>query len=141
MSKKTLEDNFSDWESSTFGFGYGTGEDYTVPALRNFMLATLVNTNGGRAYDYRVIENSIGAATAWLLINALCKVDIIEYGSSPRFGWLTEKGEALRNFMLSKPEKDLIGLTARGGNYIPCYPSHCNCEEGMECANPFWSKK
>lgn len=138
---KTIDDYFSDWESHVFGFGYGTGEDHTIPALRNFMLATLADPNdSGRSYDYRHLESFVGKPVAWLLINILCHADILEYGSSPRFGWLTEKGLALRKFLLSKEEKDLIDLSCRNHNYIPCYPDHCNCEDG-DCNNPFWSKQ
>jgi len=31
--KKIENKQFIDWEAHTFGFGYGTGEQYTIPAL------------------------------------------------------------------------------------------------------------
>jgi hypothetical protein len=30
--------HFIDWETDVFGFGYGTGEPHTLPALRLFLL-------------------------------------------------------------------------------------------------------
>jgi hypothetical protein len=29
--------NFIDWESQVFGYGYGTGEEYTLKALQVFI--------------------------------------------------------------------------------------------------------
>lgn len=139
---KPIEQSFADWEGSAFGFGYGTGEPHTIPAVRAFL--RLCNRNdGARAYNYEDLEAELGATVAWLLINTLCKhgVDIIEYGTSPRYGWLTEKGEALRKFMLSQDEETLIRLACERDD--PCYPDACNCgpqgyEEGRVCVNPFW---
>jgi hypothetical protein len=141
------EKNFADWEKSVFGFGYGDGELHIVPLVRAF----LVGCNGGAGrnqYDFREQEAALTPAVAWFIINALCKADMIEYGTSPRFGWLTDKGEALKHFMLSRAEDILVRL-ATGvddddddpGN--TCYPDACNCgpngyEKGRVCVNPFW---
>lgn len=143
---KSLNENFIDWESSTFGFGYGSGEPHIVPALRRFM--ELCPEDGG--YDCRVLEAELGAVVAWLLINALCRfpVDILEYGTSPRFAWLTNEGKALRAFMLSKAVDELVELAAsRGGpDHNHCYPDVCNCgpngyDPARRCPNPFWQAR
>lgn len=138
-SAKTLDDNFSDWEGHVFGFGYGSGEPHTIPALRAFLAA--VPDSG--CYDHRVLENVCGAAVAWLLINTLAHADIIEYGTSPRCGWLTEQGRALRSFVVANTVEHLVELANRGPDYSPCYPDACNCGptgyvKGLVCANPFW---
>lgn len=137
---KSAEDNFRDWENSVFGFGYGDGEAHILPALRDFM----ASIDGGNSYDYKKLEAAVTPPVAWLLINALCKCDAIEYGTSPRFGWLTKEGEALREFLLSRTADDLVSLCMeRSDDYVECYPDACNCgpdgfENGAICKNPFW---
>ena len=84
---------FAEWEDSTFGYGYGTGEAAIIDGIRHFF--TLLED--GRKYNFEVLEKEIGAFAAWLLINAFCKSNIVEYGTSPRFGWLTGKGEGMRD--------------------------------------------
>lgn len=91
---KTLEQNFADWEGNAFGFGYGTGEPHTLRALKGFFDA-LGTENGAHCYNYEKLEEALTAPVAWLLINILCRhgADVIEYGTSPRYGWLTTEGE------------------------------------------------
>ncbi|GAG02270.1 unnamed protein product, partial [marine sediment metagenome] len=33
---KTIEEQFIDWESEVFGFGYGSGEEHILKALKEF---------------------------------------------------------------------------------------------------------
>ena len=140
---KPIEHQFIDWESCAFGYGYGSGEAHVIPALKAFM--DLCRGELGQ-YDHREVESEITPTVTWLLISALCKAGIIEYGTSPRFGWLTEHGLALREFVTSKSADDLVTLvTAVDGDYVPCYPDACNCgpdgyEKGRKCANAFWQK-
>lgn len=139
--RKSLDDNFRDWETTAFGFGYGTGEPHIIPALKAFM-DTLEDR---RSYDYRAVEERHGPLAAWLLINALCHADILEYGTSPRFGWLTAKGEALRDYVAGRSAEELLTVLDYDENYYPCYPDSCNCgpdgyEEGRVCPNPFWGR-
>lgn len=139
---KTLEDYFIDWEGHVFGYGYGTGEQYTIPALKLFF-ECLENGRGTNSYNFEVLERVLGQTTAWLLINILCHADIIEYGTSPRFGWLTNKGERLKKFLFGKSKDNLYDLVmSTDENYIHCYPDACNCGEGYVkgkiCQNPFW---
>lgn len=143
---KTIEQSFIDWESNTFGFGYGTGEEPILTALKGFMdtiPADLALPNG---YDYHKIEAAIGSASTWFLINILAnhKVDMIDYGSSPRFAWLTYKGMRLKAFIDSKTVQELVDLcTEFDPEYINCYPDACNCgpngyQKDRKCNNPFW---
>lgn len=136
---KTLDDYFVDWEAFVFGYGYGTGEPYTIKALVDFFGCL----TGGRSYDYKRVEAALGYSTAWLMINILCKADIFEYGCSPRNAWLTDKGERLYRFVATKSVEELVDLTAKDENYDHCYPDACNCgpdgyEKGKICKNPFW---
>lgn len=141
--EKTLEDYFTDWENHVFGFGYGTGEAYTIQALKAFFDHF---TPENKAYDYRELEADLGNVVAWMMINVMGHADVIEYGSSPRFAWLTPKGMALRNFIATKTAGELVELTARDENYIICSPDACNCGErghveGRICPNPFLHDK
>lgn len=142
---KSIEENFADWESTVFGFGYGSGERHILAALKEFM-AAIGRDDLPTAYDYEVLEKAVTPTVAWLLINALCKysVGVIEYGSSPRYGWLTKRGIALKAFIDSKSLDDLVKLsTERTEDSTVCYPDACNCGphgyvKDRKCPNPFW---
>lgn len=139
---KSIEESFRDWEGFVFGFGYGSGEPHVIPAVRQFF--ALVDDDG--RYDYQMLEADLTPAVAWLLINTFAKhrVDIIEYGTSPRYGWLNPHGKRLREFMLSKTDDELIDIaTRRNENDTVCEPDCCNCGpagyvRGKICENPFW---
>lgn len=136
---KLSSEYFADWESDTFGFGYGSGEEYTIPALKTFM----ENTPREGGYDYKKLEGLLTPTVAWLLINILCHKDILEYGTSPRVGWLTNKGIRLRTFVINHTVDELYNFTDTDENYINCYPDACNCgptgyQKGVICQNPFW---
>src|SRR5437868_2994450 len=116
---KTLEENFRDWQGDAIGYGYGSGEPHTVPALKRFL--ELCPDEGG--YDYAILERELTGAVAWLLIAVLARSDIIEYGSSPRFAWLTPRGKALKAFVASKSADDLVEITTGyTEDYVHCYP-------------------
>lgn len=122
---KTPDQQFIDWESDTFGFGYGTGEQYTLKALKQFMDSLEDN----RSYNYEMLEKIFTPLSAWLLINIFGHADIIEYGTSPRFGWLTEKGELLRNYLADKSVNDLYELVMGvDQEYARCGSTYCNCD-------------
>jgi hypothetical protein len=141
---KTLDQNFIDWEAYAFGFGYGTGEPYVMFALKTFLGAF-----EDRTYDFQKLETAVTPTVAWLLINTLCGrwLDIIEYGTSPRHGWLTPNGEALKSYVDSKSADALADLVcSTTEDYVICSPDACNCgprgyEEGRVCVNPFWPIK
>ena len=141
IAPKSLADCFSDWETEAIGFGYGTGEQHTIPALKMFLAAA----PGEGTYDYRVLEAAVGGASAWFLISILCKQNNIEYGTSPRFGWLTRSGRVLKTFVDSKTTDELQGFACRDSDYIPCSRDSCNCGprgyvKGRNCPNPFWGR-
>lgn len=141
---KPPADAFRDWERHAFGFGYGTGEEHILPALKAFMEA--IPGDGG-SYDYRTLEGVVGAVTAWLFINQLCRLDILEYGVSSRFGWMTQEGRSLRSFLVSHTALELVDIaTDDPAGYAQCDPKSCNCgPNGYDatrfCENPFWPTK
>jgi hypothetical protein len=134
---KTIDQHFADWESDTFGYGYGTGEEHIVKALKNFFFTVPQSGN----YDYQAIELECGPQVAWLLMCALIRADMIEYGTSPRYGWLTTQGQALGRYLRSHTCAHLEEVLETDESYIHCYRDHCNCDktEG-DCRehNPFW---
>ncbi|HWV44151.1 hypothetical protein [Pseudorhodoplanes sp.] len=135
---KSIEDYFRDWEGETFGMGYGTGEPHTLAALKGFMSLIGQSRETPRSYDYRVLESGLGPQVAWLMLNILANNDQIEYGTSPRFGWLTKSGVALKEFVDSRTTDQLVEICCNEPDgYIHCYSDHCNCD-GEKCQNPFW---
>lgn len=131
--------HFIDWEASVFGFGYGSGEPHTLAALKSFLelCARRDGPNGVFAYDYQQMEGSLGHTVAWLMINILAHADVIEYGSSPRYGWLTQQGEMLKEFISERTVDQLYDLTSVDHeNYVHCAPEYCNCD--TPCANPLF---
>lgn len=132
--KKSIEHYFRDWEVNVFGYGYGSGEEHIITALKRF----LELCNG--VYDFEILEKELTPPVAWLLINILCHADIIDYGSSPRFGWLTLPGVRLKEFISSHTIEELCAILDYDSNeYIPCLPTACNCE--AKCCNLFWDKE
>ena len=139
---KTLDEHFRDWEADTFGFGYGTGEAAILPALRQFLMLC----PDAAGYDYRGMEGALTAPAAWLLINALCRVGVLDYGSSPRAAWLSSAGKALKAYVAARTDDALYETVAVfDDGYVHCYRAACNCgpngyEVGRVCNNPFWSR-
>lgn len=133
---KTIENHFTDWEQSVFGYGYGSGEKYIAEALKKFF--ELCPDSGN--YDYEVFEKSLGQTVTWLLINTLCRADILEYGTSPRFGWLDDKGRELKKFFDSKTIDELENLSGHQEDYNACFQDFCNCNDPSVCHNPFWNE-
>lgn len=144
---KTIEDSFRDWENDIFGFGYGTGEDHVLRAVKHFFELCPEGSYGNKTYDYRILERDLTPAVAWLLLNVFGNKDIIEYGTSTRHAWLTEQGLALQAFFATKTVDELVALTSYDpGDHIICSPDACNCgphgyERGRVCQNPFWRSR
>lgn len=136
---KTIDQFFADWESHYFGYGYGSGEEHTLLALKTFMGALRVDGN----YDYKILEEACTPSVAWLLINALCHANVIDYGTSPRYGWLSPNGTALAHYIRVQTLEQLLTATDIDPEYVHCFPDYCNCEEGSDCrsVNPFWPKR
>ena len=136
---KSQNDYFCDWESHVFGYGYGTGEEHVLRALKTFFANTTIDhdSDGPRGYSYETLEAALTPPVTWLLINTFCHADIIEYGTSPRYAWLTEQGERLKTFVDSKTIEELENICGPAPDYYTCSPHHCNCDDGP-CDNPFW---
>jgi hypothetical protein len=108
MRHGITDKQFREWEQAYLGYGYGTGEAYICPALHAFFAAL----EEGRSYQHTILEQRFGGLAAWLLINLLAHADIIEYGTSPRFGWLTPRGTILRDYVLSKTPAELTDIAS-----------------------------
>lgn len=144
---KTIKHQFKDWNQYYIGYGYGTGEPHTLKALKEFFLS--VEPDG--MYDYQVLERNLTPVVAWLMINILCNADIIEYGTSPRHGWLAVRGRELKEFVDKHTVAQLCEITCNHQEhaelYIYCCPEYCNCDpHDLEFKGPcingnvFWSK-
>jgi len=93
--EKMTKKDFILWENEIFGYGYGTGELSILKVLKKFMDVIPKE----ESYDYEILEKILSPEVTWLLINILCHSDIIEYGCSPRFGWLSDRGKELQLFL------------------------------------------
>lgn len=89
------KNKFIIWEQDTFGFSYGIGEPYVLRSLKYF----LELCPNKESYNYKTLEERLRPEVAWLLINILCRKNILDYGTSPRFGWLSDKGIELKIFI------------------------------------------
>lgn len=140
MDTKSLADYFVDWYGSALGFGYGTGDVYYCEALTKFFK----NVDGEQgSYKFEDMEKKVGKDAFWFLISIFGNSDFIEYGTSPRYGWLTEKGKLARQFVNHIGE-DLYDEVNRDSDYIECYKDYCNHTDNNEkgCKlNPFWNEK
>lgn len=114
------ENKFRQWESRVFGYGYGNGEWPILSVVKVFF----DNLDDGKRYDFRTLEKKLGETVTWLLINALCREDVIEYGTSPRFGWLSPCGEFVRDFVKSKTPDELYEIIMADKDEI----DFCECD-------------
>ncbi len=135
--EKLTDKYFKDWEAVVFGFGYGTGEKHTLNTLKDFF--SLLDQG---CYDFKVLEEKLSPSITWLLINILCHADIIEYGSSPRFGWLNNgKGNLLRDYLKRNSVDKLYEICMKEDEHSYCTESYCNCGDGQinkKCSNPLF---
>lgn len=130
--------HFTDWESHVFGFGYGSGEEHVIGTLNLFFDLCKDKESANPMYDYRELERVMGPTTTWFVINALCHADIIEYGCSPRFAWLTQAGVDLREYMSNRTTEELCNVI-ENADEVRCFPDLCQCEN--PCNNPLWRKR
>ena len=67
----------------------------------------------------------------------LCKAGIIEYGTSPRFGWLSPRGKILQQYLATKTADDLVEMIVEWDDNDPrCWPNVCQCD--VPCENPLF---
>lgn len=90
-----------------FEYGYGTGEHHTQKAMERFLDCCVEGK-----YDYREVETQLGPELAWCMIEILCRADVIEYGCSPRNGWLTGFGVFLKEQIESVEASPMVGFHA-----------------------------
>ena len=138
MNDREKELQFTDWENMVFGAGYGSGE---LPILKSVKVFFDL-LEDGRSYSYKALEDKLEATVTWLLINAFDKGDVIEWGTSARFGWLTSSGEYVRDFIKDKTAEELYEIVMTDNDGI------CMCDGEMkekgheECGkNPMVNEK
>lgn len=142
--KKTEAEYFRDWENHAFGYGYGTGEPYTLAAIKMFLENCNHTENHG--YDHQKLEAILGPVVTWLLISRFCQLMLINYGGSPRGGWLEGPGVLLKEFVSKHTVEELVEIVTdfTPMEYAHCDPGFCNCGDevviGKVCPNPFWSR-
>ena len=132
--KKEIQ--FKQWEQRVFGAGYGSGELPILGAVKMFFNCL----EDDRNYDYKRLEKEMGDTVTWLLINAFDKGNVIEWGTSARFGWLTFCGEFVRDFIKNKTPEELYEIVMEDGEAI------CECDGEIighvECGkNPMVNEK
>ena len=101
---------FYKWFDEHFGYCYGSG----VPEIVNLLLLFFSVIPWRKPYKHTNIEVLLGVPAAWLLINLFCIDRVVEYGVSPRCGWLTEKGNSLRVFMCAQGKARLLEIIEKG---------------------------
>lgn len=121
---KTPEQCFIDWESEVFGYGYGSGEMYTLQVLKDFFSCIKDDS-----YDYKTLEKKMGGEVTWLLLSALHKTPgFLNYGTSTRFAWLEEGGKRVMKFVNGKTTEELYDIVmSRDESYAGCGLNYCNC--------------
>ena len=76
-------------------FLYGDLDEYFDGFLRRVFAKDL------RDWGFSDVELEPTFAVAyWLLISELVRLDLVEYGTSPRGAWLTEKGERFKSLVM-----------------------------------------
>jgi len=126
--------NFADWHAAYFGYGYGSGEEFWIPALHDLFGKVMAERT---SYAYDQLERMFGGLAAWLLINTLCEARVLEYGTSPRFGWLAQEGELLRDYFVSRtPEQ--VSEVACSSRDDRCLVNWCNCTMTAKPCNPLF---
>lgn len=143
---KTEDEYFRDWFHEPFGFGYGTGETPILYQLRALVELLHWNESGDNyTYDHKELEDGLGEATAWLLINALANNHDIEYGTSPRFGWFYGHAKRLVDYIKAHEVEEMYETVANySQDYHICFGGYCDCEPSGQVEhrclyNPFWN--
>lgn len=125
---------FVQWETETFGAGYGTGEMPILSSIKVFF--NLIDDN---MYNHQKISSVLGETVCWFIINALNKSNNIEWGTSARYGWLTSSGKLLKAYFDTKSNQELYDICMSNDGGCMCYgeiKDHPNCTP-----NPFINEK
>lgn len=118
---KEQEKQFRDWEARVFGSGYGSGELPILKAVKVFF-ESIEDTS----YDYQKLEEKLGDTVTWLLINAFSNGNVIEWGTSARYGWLTSCGVYVKDFVKDKTPEQLYEIVMSNDEML------CMCDGEIE---------
>jgi len=129
---------FKDWESRVFGAGYGSGEFPILKVVKVFF----DSLEDGRSYDHKILEDKLGDTVTWLLINAFDKGNVIEWGTSSRYGWLTSCGEYVKDFIKDKTVEELYEIVMADEDSICMCDGEMKDEGHEDCGkNPMVNEK
>ena len=134
---KSLELQFKEWFYSNFGYGYGSGEEPVLRAIRAFFGACFydnddVKEEGYPRYQYTTLEELLGQPLAWVLINKFCDDDIINYGSSSRYGWIENRGIRLKKFLEERSISELLVILFKDNERELCTEQYCYCDDNID---------
>ena len=89
MNKEELKEMLGD----SFVLFYGDIEPHLDTYLPNFFSVDIKDVGFNDNHE-------LNDALFWFVVSWLESVDCIDYGTSPRGAWLTDKGEALKQWVL-----------------------------------------
>jgi hypothetical protein len=107
------EREFCTWYGDTLGYGYGTGDVHFCHALVTF----LRHCRETGSYTYTTMQDALGEAAFWFFLNTLCHAGLVDYGTSPRYGWLSEEGKRLADFVKDYDADRLYNLVMTAEPY------------------------
>lgn len=122
---------FKQWESRVFGYGYGSGEEPVLKAIKVFFESLEPSDGiGNPMYDYELLEGLLGETVTWLLINAFAHNNVIEYGTSARHGWISNCALFVRDYIKDKSVDELYDILMSDEDFCECEGAwHEECGE------------
>ena len=134
--------HFADWHADVFGYGYGSGEEFWIPALHRLFCELMDEPSPSPSvHNYSIherLEPEFGGLAAWLLINTLCAAGIFEYGTSPRYGWTTAEGEMLGEYIATHSVHELLEVLGSFERDDHCRRGWCDETGTNKNCNPLW---
>lgn len=89
-----MNEEFKEMIENTDALFYGELEFYLEEYLPKFFSVEVKEVG----FDEKHPMNNLGF---WFTVSWLVRMDCLEYGTSPRGAWLTEKGEKFKKYVLS----------------------------------------
>ncbi len=93
--KKEILKKWAEKLQDTNGLFYGELEFYLDSYIKKFFSVEVRDVGFEEKHPMNNLE-------FWLVVSMLVKMDMLEYGTSPRGSWLTEDGKKFREFCLTE---------------------------------------
>lgn len=97
---------FQSLYSEQLGWGNYGSEQALCVSLKDFLDSIPLDCG----YDHELLATKVGAAFAWSLIYQFVALGWINYGTSPRYGWLEGDGVWLKAFVATRSADDLYAI-------------------------------